>query len=157
MKTCSKCKIEKALKEFYERNKVGYVHSWCRKCTSELSSLRYKKYRKNIDFRIRSTTTKIKCNSRKKNIKFNITPEYMIQLWIEQNGKCYLTGNKMKFYSKEGFGMPKDQATVDKINPKLGYTLGNVQWATWQINSMKRDLLYKDFIKTCKKVYKRSK
>jgi hypothetical protein len=30
-KTCTKCKQEKDLGDFY-RTKIGYVHSWCKQC-----------------------------------------------------------------------------------------------------------------------------
>ena len=45
-KTCSSCKIEKSITEFYKikHRKIGF-HSWCKNCCSKRNKIYNKKYR----------------------------------------------------------------------------------------------------------------
>ena len=43
--------------------------------------------------------------------------------------------------------------SIDRIDSSQGYTKGNVQWVTNQVNFMKKDLIQQDFINWCKLIY----
>ena len=56
---------------------------------------------------------------------------YLVGLFVEQNGKCTLTGLPLTF----GQG---GNASLDKIDAKGYYRKGNVHWTDKTINQMKR-------------------
>lgn len=84
---------------------------------------------------------------RRKPIKFNITKEYIWDLFNKQNGKCALTGIELKFPTNW-----KDKAynaSLDRIDSGEGYIEGNVQWVHKDINIMKNRFSQEYFIKMC--------
>lgn len=62
---------------------------------------------------------------------------YLLNLWIIQNKKCYYTGINMKL---KGYHTNNLAFTVDRINPKKGYTKGNMVLCCAIINRIKQDL-----------------
>jgi len=51
-----------------------------------------KQYYSKIGPRIKVLARRLKTYSTKKNLPFNITEEYLLELWGEQNGECAITG-----------------------------------------------------------------
>jgi hypothetical protein len=76
-----------------------------------------------------------------RDVKFNLTPEYMAELTQKQNGCCYYTGIPIRPFTNEliarGFENKLSQLSVDKLDPKKGYTKGNVVVCSMFINKMK--------------------
>jgi hypothetical protein len=62
----------------------------------------------------------------------DITAKQLQVLWEKQKGICVFTGRKMRVAGKT---LHSDCASIDKINPKKGYTIKNVRFVTWQSNS----------------------
>ena len=93
-------------------------------------------------------------SSKKRNLKFQITKEYMWSLFLKQNEKCALTGVQLKFDScqKNRDG----NASLDRIDSTKGYTIDNIQWIHKIINIMKQDLTETEFINWCKLICERS-
>lgn len=87
----------------------------------------------------------IKANQKSRNLDFNITIEYIWDLYIKQNRKCSLTGLEINF------GKSKT-ASLDRIDSSKGYLVGNVQWVHKNINKMKTDFDQGEFITFCKLV-----
>jgi IS30 family transposase len=82
-----------------------------------------------------------------KNKKDRITLPYLKQLWEKQKGICAYTGIKMKLYTtslaKYSKKSMKDDirfASLDRIDSKKPYQIGNIQFVTWPINLAKNDL-----------------
>ena len=50
---------------------------------------------------------------------------------------CPITG---EIFREQGNGNGADSATLDKINPKLGYTIGNVAFISRKANTIKSNL-----------------
>ena len=69
----------------------------------------------------------LKSRAKEMGIPFNLTPEYLEEIYPKDN-KCTILGTIMK------------KATVDKIIPVLGYTKGNIAWVDYSINRKKNDL-----------------
>lgn len=70
-----------------------------------------------------------------KDIPFDISPEYLIWLWQEQDGCCAITRLPFNLTFSEIKGEPRfDAPSVDRIVPALGYTKGNVRLILYQIN-----------------------
>jgi len=90
-----------------------------------------------------------KTNNKRNERPFNITMEYMLDLWKQQNGKCKYTNQSLFVEKEHPAGL-----SIDKLQPKLGYTQGNVQWVAWAVNRAKGDLDEELFIQMCKAVVK---
>jgi len=97
--------------------------------------------------------SRIKRQAKNRGIVFSLSKKYVWELFEQQNKKCALSGQDIElvpnFYIKRG---RKQTASLDRINSKLGYVEGNVQWVHKDINMMKNayDLQY--FIEMCKLV-----
>lgn len=97
---------------------------------------------------------KLKRQAKRRNIQFNISIEYAWDLFIKQDKKCALTGEKIYFGDRDGeYG----NTSLDRIDSSSGYVEGNVQWVNADINRLKWDLDQDYFIKLCEKVYKYNK
>lgn len=84
----------------------------------------------------------------------NLTLEYLINLWNSQNGKCLYSMMDMRepvFYGK---GRAYNAASLDRIDSKRGYIVGNVVWCCWGCNTAKQDFSIEEFIENCGKIYK---
>lgn len=90
----------------------------------------------------------IQCGAKTRNLPFTITIEYAEALFVEQNGKCALSGIQIVFRSK---GV-KQTASLDRKDSSQGYIPGNVQWVHKDVNFMKRTLSNADFINFCMRV-----
>ena len=84
-------------------------------------------------------------------ICFNVDMKYLWGLFLKQNGKCALTGLELilekTISRKKGFA--NITASLDRIDSKIGYVEGNVQWVHKDINKMKQDFDEQYFIKMC--------
>ena len=70
----------------------------------------------------------------------DITPEYLKQLWEEQNGKCSWTGVSLVLPLSNGAhdkSNPNIIASLDRKNSDLGYVKGNVQFVMTPLNLAK--------------------
>src|ERR1700733_2697330 len=80
-------------------------------------------------------------------LPFEIDITYALDLFLKQNRTCALSG--MTIY----FGLTNTHettASLDRIDSKMGYIRGNVQWVHKDINLMKNILSQDRFIELCK-------
>lgn len=89
----------------------------------------------------------LQANSSKRGIEFNLTIDYVWELYEKQNKLCALT-NWPIIFAKNSF----QTASLDRINSSLGYVTGNVQWVHKDINKMKNIFDQDYFIKACESV-----
>jgi len=72
-----------------------------------------------------------KRRSREKNLEFNLTLEYLINI---KNDTCPILGHKILYRS----GVDKNRsASLDRINPNKGYVIGNVKIVSFEGNTLK--------------------
>lgn len=90
--------------------------------------------------------SKLKRDAIKRNIHFDVTLEYLDELYKKQNKKCALTGLELCMLYTE------QTASVDRIDSLKGYTKENVQWVHKDINMMKKNYSEDYFIKMCELV-----
>lgn len=128
MKICQDCACE------YE-NKSGRS-KFCKSCSSS------KNYRKkwNVlktdkNIRMYRLMHAARNRAKAKNLPYNITVEYLIKLWNENDGCCSLTGIPFKLdHSGTAGQVHPDAPSVDRIVPKLGYVEGNIRLVTYHMN-----------------------
>lgn len=82
---------------------------------------------------------------------FDITTEYMVELWERQRGRCHYSGIELQTPTY-GSGRNLYGPSIDRIRPEKGYTKGNVVWASFICNIGKSDLPVDDYIKICRAV-----
>jgi len=103
-----------------------------------------------------STYNHYKYAAKKRKKEFNVSIEYLWDKYLEQDKKCLYTGielilstNKEKY--KNGYiKRTTFNASLDRIDSKIGYVEGNVQWVYKNINSMKGEMSHDEFIEICK-------
>ena len=98
----------------------------------------------------RYVLTRIKEDAKIRNIEFNVTLEYLWQLFIHQSSCCALTNDTLTF-GKTCRDNTRT-ASLDRIDPNQGYVVGNVQWLHKDVNFAKQRMSQQMFIDMCKKV-----
>lgn len=83
-----------------------------------------------------------------RHMEFSISIEQLQEQWESQGGKCALTGVKLVMASKS----TDRTASVDRIDSKIGYVAGNIQFVHKHINKMKNNLDEQYFVEMCKLV-----
>jgi hypothetical protein len=127
---CSECgkKFEKGLSEHKRKLKRGYEKFFCsRKCFHDSTMDEFSPFRQ--------TYYLAKAGARVKKLEFNLTLPFLKGLWEKQNGLCPYSGLKMELPSKlrDTASSPK-QASIDRIDPKKGYTQDNVEYVMLFVN-----------------------
>lgn len=85
--------------------------------------------------------------AKKRNLTFDISIEYLWELFIIQNAKCALTGREIIL--SRSYSDRKQTASVDRIDPSKGYIEGNVQWVHKAVNFAKQSMNQQEFINMC--------
>ena len=153
---CSICGEIKPIKDF--RANTGqwkgrpFRLSFCNKCRRIKINTRLNG---DVFLFLQSRMTQIKSRARDKNIEFNITPEYLKQLYDKQEGKCFYTDIPMT--TKYGVGKLLTALSIDRIDTTKGYIIGNVVLCTNRINSIKSDLTLEEIREWIPKIYERIK
>jgi hypothetical protein len=88
---------------------------------------------------------RLKNGAKKRNLKFQITIKYIWNLYEYQNKKCALTGIPIFFDKNDHIST----ASLDRIDSKIGYIKGNVQWVHKLINKMKTNYELEKFLTLC--------
>jgi hypothetical protein len=136
---------------FYRR-KSGSLSSECKICSRQRNSRNQKKryYAASIDFHIKYITRNSRQRARKNKISFEIDCTYVFHLLEIQDGLCAISKVPLTFIKGEGH--IHTNASLDRINPGVGYTKGNVHLVAWQVNVMKSNLDITQLAEWCQKV-----
>lgn len=178
-KKCASCGILKGLDNFYKRDKNKPHASQCKGCISDSYVARYIEdpearvvklaynnsyYHTNKDKvqnrrkELRSSTVERKIrhvwrSSKQRALKidkvFNISYEYLLDLYFKQKGLCKLSGESLEL---SGDRLRSNMISLDRIDNALGYIEGNVQWVGVKYNMMKLNFSQEEFLDICKKV-----
>lgn len=92
----------------------------------------------------------IKKNASKRDLEFNVSIEYLWDLFIKQNKKCALTG--LELVLARDFRKQVQSASIDRIDNNKGYVESNVWWVNKDINTLKTDFTLNRFIELCSMV-----
>lgn len=86
--------------------------------------------------------------ARDRDLSFNISIKEVWNLFLAQGRKCKLSGVILNFSSSRVAA--DGTASLDRIDPKIGYESDNVQWVHKEINWMKQQLTNEEFIRWIK-------
>jgi hypothetical protein len=102
---------------------------------------------------LRLAKTRVKVNGR----LLNITLEYLKDLWEKQEGKCPYTGWQLENFETtsqwNNHKLNPKAASLDRIDSKLGYIEGNVQFVSVMANYAKLDFREAQLLEFCKAVF----
>lgn len=142
---------------FYKNRK-----SKCKKCILECAKNKYsnlsesdKKYYIEIQNKwqdnnfLQFRLTSARARARVKNIPFEIDVAYLQSLLDQQENKCFYSGIEMELNRAGTY-----TASVDRVDSSKGYVKGNVVFVISAVNTMKNDLLEKEFLSIIESVYK---
>lgn len=94
-----------------------------------------------------------KSHAKKKSLEYNLTVEYLHNIYQKQHKSCAISGRKMitrKNTHDRGHGKHPDVMSLDRIDPSKGYIEGNVQLVTWQVNCFKSEFSQEQLIETAR-------
>jgi len=167
LKTCRTCGIEKSLSEFIKNklSKGGYTHK-CKSCETLWKSQYYlinkdhikkrnKEYRQNttkwysrtLEQRLRYIIQLGIGRAKKKSIKWDISLEFLKELWDKQKGLCAYSGVPLSFEDNH-----PHTVSLDRIDSSKEYTEDNVQFVCTIVNYVKQRFDENVFFTFCKSV-----
>ena len=88
-------------------------------------------------------------NAKRRNLKFNLTIDFLENLIIQQNFKCIYSG--LDIYV--GNTKIKKTASLDRIDSSKGYIKGNVQWVHKDVNKLKTNFTEDKFLNIIKLIF----
>lgn len=98
--------------------------------------------------------SRIKKGAKTRCIEYNISNKELWDLYIEQDGKCALSGIPIYFSKKYYSDTAKLQtASLDRIDNHKGYVKGNIHWIHKDINRMKNIFTEEEFLGWVDKIY----
>ena len=93
------------------------------------------------------------CALRSRNREYNLSAEYLWDLFLKQDRKCVYTGFELVFPPTSRIqDRNKQTASLDRIDSSLGYIVGNVQWIHKDLQFMKSDLSEEKFLHLIKSI-----
>lgn len=130
---CTGCDIFKTLDDF-SPNKNAYFgnQSQCHECHNK----RTREYRNTFNGFMKQLIDSARKNARTRSVKgrtdagsFDLTFEYVIAIWNQQNGKCYYSGIQMNPRPCSNW-----QCSIERLNNDFGYIPGNIAFVCLEFN-----------------------
>ena len=88
--------------------------------------------------RITGMCSRLKRQSKAKDVPFNLTDKYLIEIF-PKDFICPVLGIEMVWGDGEGKGPAMLSPSLDKLFPQKGYVKGNVHWMSMRANYIKQD------------------
>lgn len=92
-------------------------------------------------------------SKRRKAMAREIHPEYLIELWHTQHGCCAVTGIPMTHVYGQGAIMTN--ASIDRIDNRVGYTKANVRLVCYAVNIMRGQMTDDELYEWCRLIVER--
>jgi hypothetical protein len=140
-KKCFKCKVFKSVDEFSKnRSNHDGFQKVCKECFANYECVKkgYEKktnnYKNNLEFYFDSKLPSLKKKCELKNIDFDLIKGDLFEIYNSQNGKCYYT--EIDITHNKGT-LNFNSISIERLDPKLGYTKNNVVLCSFNVNSFK--------------------
>lgn len=96
----------------------------------------WKRIKNDYKYRCKRLLHSAKYRAKQIKVNFNLTTEYLISLWEEQNGCCAVSGRKFDLSKPDkGLCVKPNSPSLDRINSKKGYVEGNIRFVCYQVNT----------------------
>lgn len=97
--------------------------------------------------------TYLKRKAKERNLVFEVTAQQLWDLFLEQQGKCALSGVQLVISTtinkQQNLDRREMTASLDRKDNSKGYTIDNVQWIHKTVNLMRRQYTIEEYIKWC--------
>lgn len=146
---CSSCGIDKPL-DSYRLMPKGLYKKQCLECAKERRHKREGEtaegYLKRLLKNAKARRLLKSAKARKQNLEepSTIELEHLIELWVQANGRCALSGIHMTHHV-DGKGSKDLNVSLDRIDADKGYIPGNVQLVCLRVNLMRHTLTSSEF------------
>jgi hypothetical protein len=117
------------------RGKGKYINNVCTKCEQQAVT-EYRRTDKGLAAEI-ARRTKYRC--KQLSLPYDLDKKWILERLDSISWKCELTGLPMNLRVDTRVGFNWDSISVDRINPKGGYTKDNVRFVLNQINIFRQD------------------
>lgn len=95
----------------------------------------------------------VRNNAKQRNILFDINIDQCWCIYLEQAGKCAVTGEILVFDEAGKIRNHGNQtASLDRIDNKKGYVVENIRWVHKKVNMSRNKLSNEKFLEYCKLV-----
>lgn len=147
---CTRCGYEAWVDLVKAKNKIS---NKCQKCKSSKllnddGTINYNYVIKEYYFN-QHIKKNLERRSKVNTLEFNLTPEYLLELFEKQNRKCAISEINLDIRVIKSDDL---LLSLDRIDSNIGYIEGNVQWVHKDINMMKQSYSLDYFKKMCCKV-----
>lgn len=123
-KTCTKCGELLPISHFYKHPETKDGHqSNCKKCIKSSSQ------GWTLNNRFAATCSQAKRRAKKKDLKFNLTADYLESIDRDQCPYLEIPIEFSKLNNGRGYALINGKS-LDRITPELGYVKGNVVWCS---------------------------
>jgi len=92
--------------------------------------------------------SRVEAQARQRGLSVGISIEDAWNIFLIQRRKCYYTGEDLKFGKRK----EEQTASLDRVDSKKGYELGNIVWCHKDVNRMKSNLTESRFRELCNKI-----
>ncbi len=120
-------------------------------CSISCSSTHDKELRFGKDCKSNHMVRTAKKRATSKNMNFDLTTDFILEMFLKQDSKCHITGIKI-FLPLRDEEKSLLQASIDRIDNSKGYTEDNVQLVSLGFNYMRNSLPLEDAIVFLKKL-----
>ena len=136
-----------------QRN-ANVLYPICRSCTENARGkhVAHPLYKPSIDRFFCKLASSLKGGARTRGIAVFIDKDDLLGLYLEQEGKCALTGTLMVLDSGKSAHRNRVRPSIDRVDSGGNYTLDNIQLICAQLNLMKGGMSQVDFLRWCNKV-----
>lgn len=142
-RTCRCCEMPFSLSDFYVVS--GKPDSYCKSCRLAIDK---KLNSKSPSARMRSLLAAARTRARNSEMDFDLTRDFLLELWRKQDGRCCYTGMALTF---DGNRL-SSALSIDRIDSSLGYVESNVVLCCRIVNEMKSNLTVDKFVELCRRI-----
>lgn len=144
------------IQRYYDNKRFFALECKCKNCSREKRAQYKKKLRENPEKYCKVLVKSLKNRAKSNSYAFNLTGEDLYTQLVSQDFRCFYSGEMLDFTLKAENNLTahRNMPSVDKIDPKGGYVVGNIVWCLNFINIMKSNLSMSDFCETCTKISK---
>lgn len=146
-KPCSSCgEMQSYLRKNYAVESLR-LKKMCKKCSNQQVDNCHRGWHRGVRV---SWFNKFKIGAETRGIEWDLSIDDIADVYDQQGRECALTGWPLVFPS---VGHPQNtDASIDRIDSKLGYKKNNIQIVSKKVNMMKQHYSLKDFLFVCKAV-----
>ena len=135
----------KQTKRWFQANALTKIDGnfKCQKCAAKDRGLKQTIQYGRVGELTQTRFAKLQRIANKRHILFELTKEYLWNLFLKQKQICAITGDYIDNIKN---------ASLDRIDSTLPYIEGNVQWTTIQANRSKHIMSMNELVNFCQKV-----